>query len=223
MDSTAALLDKIGSERGPIFGRIPDKELYRFLLEGRKEVFVGLLRELAEELIKNEITTVAGDAPEGVTPVHDLCRYVIDAAVAAVERINGRRITNYEFVLDSPPNDCPAHLRAEALWLKLDEAALERKLQAALAYAELRAETEEGLRVYGKNAFTLECLRPSTGAASLERFQHEAPAYERYGREGVERFGKQFGKYEKVITFREHVWPVALAMTEVVSSFAPPC
>jgi len=221
MHSTTALIKKVGSAQGSIFGHIPDQELYRILLEGQHEVFVKLLQELTTALIEHGISEVAGDAPEGATPAHDMCRYLIDAAVFAAERATGRRIANREFVLDSPPHDCPAHLRAEALWLRLDEAALERKLQAALAYTELRGETEEGLRVYGKNAFALECLRPSTGAASLEQFQNEAPAYERYGREGVERFGKHFGKYEKVITFREHVWPAAQAMTEAAKSYAP--
>jgi hypothetical protein len=221
MDSTSKLLRQTGATPGMIYGRFTDREVYQHLLDGRCEVFAKLLAELAESLIDHDISVVAGDAPEGVSPTHDLCRYLIDAAVSAVQLTTGRSMANYEFVLDSPPNDCPPDLRSEALWLQLDEAALDRKLHAALDYAELRGETEEGLKHYGKNAFALECLRPSTTVTALLKFEHEAPAYEHYGRDGVERFGKSFGRYEEVITFQKHVKPMIQAINKAASEFVP--
>jgi hypothetical protein len=221
LDSTKALLGQVGATTGSFCGLVSDQEFYRILLEGRRELFTSLLEELVGALIDQNISVVAGDAPEGATPTHDLCRYLIDAAVAIVERTTDRHINNYEFVLDSAPDDCPEHLRAVALWLHLDEAALERKLAAAASYQELREEAQEALRIYGRKAFALECLRPSTGAASLRKFRHESPAYERYGREGVEWAGKQFGRYEKVITFREHVWPMVQVIHEAAQESTP--
>lgn len=221
MDSTSKIMQHVGATHGSIYGRFTDQALYHILLDGRYDAFTALLKELADALIEHDISLVAGDAPEGATPTHDLCRYLLDAAVAAVTRSAGRRITNSEFVLDSPPNDCPPELRSQALWLRLDEAALDRKLQAALGYTELRGETEEGLKHYGKNAFVLECLRPSTASASLKKFEHEPPPYEQYGRDGVERFGKSFGKYEEVITFQKHVKPMVQAIDEAVRNFIP--
>jgi hypothetical protein len=221
MGSTATLLERVGASQGTIFGRYTDREIYQFLLEGRHEVFAGLLKELAEGLIAADIRVVAGDAPEGANPTHDLCRYLIDGAVAVAERALAHRIANYEFVLDAPPNDCPPELRSSAVWVHLDEAALDRKLEAALAYTELRGETEEGLKYYGKKAFAIECLIPSTTSGAVEKFEHEAPAYERYGREGVERFGKSFGKYEDVITFQKHVKPAVRVIEEAARDFVP--
>lgn len=221
MDSTSKVLQQVGSTHGSIYGRFTDQDLYRILLDGSCDVFTGLVQELAGALIEHDISLLAGDAPEGATPTHDICRYLIDGAVSAVERTTGRSITNYEFVLDSPPDDCPPELRSEALWLRLDEAALNRKLQAALGYMELRGETEEGLKLYGKNAFALECLRPSTASTSLKKFEREPPPYERYGKEGVERFGKSFGKYEDVITLQKHVKPMVQAIDEAARNFIP--
>lgn len=221
MDSTTKVLQHVGSRPGTIYGRFTDREVYQLLLEGRHEVFVNLLDELANSLITHDISVVAGDAPEGASPTHDLCRYLIDASLSAIKISTGRRITNYEFVLDSPPDDCPPDLRSEAIWLQLDEAALDRKLQAALGYSELRGETEEALKYYGKNAFALECLRPSTASAAILKFEHEAPAYERYGKEGVERHGKTFGKYEEVITFQKHLKPMIQAINEAACNFIP--
>jgi hypothetical protein len=219
--STAKLLEGVGATEGSIFGRYTDLEIYQFLLEGRHEVFADLLRELSQGLIAHDIRVVAGDAPEGANPTHDLCRHLIDNAVAVAERALGHRIANYEFVLDAPPNDCPPELRSSAVWVHLDEAALERKVEAALAYTELRGETEEGLKYYGKKAFAIECLIPSTTRSAVEKFEHEAPAYERYGREGVERFGKSFGKYDEVITFQKHVKPAVRVIEEASRDFAP--
>jgi AcrR family transcriptional regulator len=221
MGSTAKLIERVGASQGTIFGRYTDLEIYQFLLEGRHEVFAGLLKELTQGLIAEDVRVVAGDAPEGANPTHDLCRHLIDGAVAAAERVLGHPIANYEFVLDAPPNNCAPELRASAVWVHLDEAALERKLEAALAYTELRGETEEGLKYYGKKAFSVECLIPSTTRTAVQKFEHEAPAYERYGREGVERFGKSFGKYEEVITFQKHVKPVVRVIEEAARDFVP--
>lgn len=221
MGSTAKLLERVGASQGTIFGRYTDLEIYQFLLEGRHEVFAGLLNELSEGLIAHDIRVVAGDAPEGANPTHDLCRHLIDGAVAVAERVLGHPVANYEFVLDAPPNNCAPELRSSAVWVHLDDAALDRKLEAALAYTELRGETEEGLKYYGKKAFSIECLIPPTTRTAVQKFEHEAPAYERYGREGVERFGKSFGKYEEVITFQKHVKPVVRVIEEAARDFVP--
>lgn len=214
MDSTTRVLNAVGAAPGSIYGRLTDKQVYQALLAGQCEIFADLTKELAVALLAHEVTVVSGDAPEGINPTHDLCRFIIDEAVHVVEQVTGRRVRNHEFVLDSPPTDCPKELVSEALWLRLDEQALERKLQAAMDYTELRGETEEGLRLYGKQAFSVECLRPSTAQIALQSFEKSPPAYERFGREGVERFGKKFGQYEQVITFQGHVKPALQAIKE---------
>ena len=212
LESTRRLLKSTGATQGPIYGRLTDNQVYQALLEGQSEIFTDLAKELTRSLLTHEVEVLSGDAPEGINPTHDLCRFLIDEAVKVVEQISGRQVRNYEFALESPPTDCHKELISEALWLHLDEEALDRKLQAAMNYTELRGETEEGLRLFGKQAFALECLRPSTTRMVMENFEREPPTYERIGQEGIERFGKKFGQYEQVITFQGHVKPVMQAI-----------
>ncbi|MDQ3814432.1 MAG: hypothetical protein M3347_10830 [Armatimonadota bacterium] len=207
LDSTARLLENAGARRGHLFGRYTDKEVYRLLLEGRIEVFVELAKELADALIEAEVDSVAGDAVEGFNPVHDVCRFLIDGALALVYRQTGRVIRNYDFVLDARPDSCPEPLRGDALWMHLDEAAVERKLEAALGYQELRAEVQVALQRHGKNAFALECLRPAATRLLLQQFEDDVPFYERFGQKRVDE-----GLYDEIIRYRPHVLPVRTAL-----------
>jgi hypothetical protein len=173
------------------------------------DVFVSLAHELAKALIEAEVESVAGDAVEGFNPVHDVCRFVIDGAVALVQRETGRVLRNNDFVLDSDPNACPAPWRSTATWLDLSGDELDRKLDAALGYRELREELQAKLTHYGKAAFARECLRPVTTRAMIDQFEQELPAYERYGEQRVRE-----GRYHHVVRYRSHVWPVLAAIEE---------
>ncbi len=206
MDSTTRLLASVGARQGPVYGRFPDKQVYRHLLEGQVEIYARLVDELADAWIENGVDTVAGDAVEGFNPSHDLCRFLIDAAVERVRGLTGRTLRNYDFVLDSAPDACPEPLRREAIWLQLDPSAVARKIAAALAYEELRGEVEAALARFGPSAYAGECLRPST-TAWLARFEVEPPQYER---SGEIRVGE--GRYQDVLRYREHILPARAAI-----------
>jgi hypothetical protein len=211
MQSTDVVLARVGSRAGPLYGRYTDKQVYRLLLDGRVDVFVDLVAELADMLESAGIDAVAGDAVEGFNPSHDLCRFLIDGAVALVARRAGRVIDNREFVLDGRPDACPEPGRAAATWLRLDDAALAGKIDAALQYPELRAEVEAALERFGRPAFAVECLRPATTAQMLDGFRAERPAYERYGEQRV-----RDGRYAEIIRYQEHVLPVRAAIEAAV-------
>ena len=127
LSSTTRLLNTIGASAGPIYGRYPDKQVYRLLLEGRVDVFVALAKELASALEEAGVDCVAGDAVEGFNPAHDVCRLIIDGAVLIVRRRTGRDVRNYDFLLDGPHEPS----RPGSIVVRLDEVALERKLAAA--------------------------------------------------------------------------------------------
>jgi hypothetical protein len=211
MPSTDIVLERVGSTAGPIYGRYSDREIYRFLLGGDVGVFVALVDELAEALASAGIDEVAGDAVEGFNPSHDVCRLVIDGAVALLHRRTGRSIVNREFVLEGRPDACAEASRAAATWLHLDDAALDRKIDAALQYPELRSEVHAALEHFGRGAFAVECLRPSTAAQMLDAFRHERPGYERFGEQRVRE-----GRYDAIIRYRDHVLPVRTAIEEAV-------
>ena len=101
--STTRLLNNVGASIGPIYGRYPDKEIYRLLLERRADVFVALSQELASALEQAGVDCVAGDAVEGFNPAHDICRLIVDGAVEILRRRTGREVRNYDFLLDGPP------------------------------------------------------------------------------------------------------------------------
>lgn len=211
MPSTDGVLDRVGARSGPIYGRYSDKAVYRLLLDGRVDVFVDLVDELAGVLVAAGVDTVAGDAVEGFNPSHDVCRFVIDGAVALAARRSGRRIDNRDFVLEGRPDDCPDASRDAAIWLRLDDAALDRKIDAALQYPELRPEVLAALERFGRGAFAVECLRPAATARQLDAFHTVLPSYERYGEERV-----RAGRYTEIIRYAQHVLPVRAAIEAAV-------
>lgn len=154
-----------------------------------------------------DVDCVVGGAVEGFNPAHDVCRFLVDGAVASIRRRTGRVIANYEFALDSGPVDGPESFEGEAVWLRLDEPAAQRKLAAALEYPELREEVRVALQRFGPRALIVECLRPAATRLVLERFEKELPTYEAGGRLRVSQ-----GVYRDVVRYRPHVLPVLAAI-----------
>jgi AcrR family transcriptional regulator len=211
MASTDALLSRVGATPGPIYGRFSDKEVYRLLLAGNVGVFVDLAVELADAFVAAGVDRVAGDAVEGFNPSHDVWRFVIDGAVALAARITRAPIDNRDFLLDGRPDACPEGLRERAIWLRLDDAALDRKIDAAMHYPELRGEVEAALAHFGRAAFAVECLRPSTTRQMIDAFASEPPLFERHGQMRVGQ-----GRYHEVIRYAQHVLPVRTAIQAAV-------
>jgi predicted DNA-binding ribbon-helix-helix protein len=211
LQSTVSVLDGVGARPGSVFGRFTDQSVYQATLNHDYELFNALARELAEEFIRERIDYVAGDAEEGYNTAHDICRLVLDAAVAIASRERGLKIDNYDFLLTGGSAECPERLRERAVWLRLDDATMKRKLTAAGNYSELAAEVEAAIRENGSSAFRVECLRPVERVDGVGRFDAEQPYYELYGEQQV-----AAGHYEKVISYREHILPIAAALRECV-------
>lgn len=205
--STAALLDGVAATRGSIFGRMSDREIYAAILAGDHQRFVALAEELAAILVRDEIDLVAGDGVEGFNPSHDVCRYVINAAVRTAVTASGRPIACYAFALDGAPGESPDELQRPAVRFELDDATLERKLQAAHTYAELRPEVDSALQRYGSEPFRSEWLWPVDMDDPYGWDPDRVPFYEAYGAQRV-----ASGAYPQVVTFRGHVKPLADAL-----------
>jgi hypothetical protein len=206
IDSSTALIESVGGACGSVYGRMSDREIYSAILSGDHARFLALAEELAAALIRDDVAVVAGDAVEGFNPSHDVCRYVVNAAVR-IAQAAGRTIDCYAFPLEGAPNFCPESLRGGALLLQLDDETLARKLDAARAYAELRSEVEHALRHFGSEPFRSECLWRVDLADPYGWDPDCIPYYESYGAQRVAR-----GAYQQVVTFREHVKPLADAL-----------
>jgi len=217
--STAALITRVGSEPGEVFGSIRDAEIYRAMLNRDLGLFLRLVDQLSDSLLKHEIDSVAGDAAEGFNPTHDICRALINAAVIKALSLSRRTIANFEFSLTEwEPNSVePLHDDHCRHWI-LDDELLARKIAAAEQYAGLKSEVDRALAHRGREYFRLECLR-SSSATGLPHFNGAKPVYERWGEQRV-----ADGRYPTVIRFKQHILPIMKTVLNYAgqASLAPP-
>lgn len=134
LDWTTRILAQAGASAGGIYGRLSDLGVYAAVLERDYDLFIKLTEELAEELLREQIEYVAGDAVEGHNVTHEVGRLMTGAAVEMASRRSGRPIANFDFIVVGRPDDCPAQLRARALRLYLEDDAFGRKLAAARSH-----------------------------------------------------------------------------------------
>jgi hypothetical protein len=206
LSSTAELLAGLGVEKDPVFGWISDRDLYRATLARDTGLFLALLDCITESFIVNCVDLVVGDAMEGFNPAHDLCRTLVDASVEAVSRKTGRRIPNYKFCLTEWERSRREDHGPECSHFILDNQALNKKIEAAEKYAELKDEVHEAIAIRGKEYFRIECLK--TVSEPFCQWDYSGtPEYEVRGEQRVAE-----GVYPAVIRFEQHVLPIAAAI-----------
>src|SRR3954452_95231 len=86
LSSTTAVLQKAGARPGCLYGLFTDAEAYMAILKGDVKSLSQIAQKLASAFIDGNVAYVVGDALEGFNPSHDLCRYLINAAIALVEK-----------------------------------------------------------------------------------------------------------------------------------------
>ncbi len=205
LSSTASVIQRAGATAGSIFGRLTDASLYRALLDENVEVFTTLAAELAAAIDRHHIDVVAGDDAEGYNPTHDVCRLIVDAAVACSRETTGRPIVSLGFpLMDRPDRIAGAHLGISRL--VLDEAALERKLAAASRYPEMAGEVAAARSAWGDAAFGVETFR-HVPPGDVWAPGDEPPFYETHGAARV-----ASGLYAEVIRYDRHIRPLARAL-----------
>ena len=206
LPSTAKLLAPLGIETDQIFGLISDRELYRAILDLKTSWFLAILDRITDSFIENRIDLVVADAMEGFNPAHDLCRTLVDAAVAAVSRKTGRTMSNYKFCLTEWERSRQEHHDRTCLHFVLDDDALRKKIEAAEKYAELKDEVREAITLRGKEYFRIECLKKVAELFRQEDYSGR-PNYETWGEQRVAE-----GAYESVIRYEQHVCPIVDAI-----------
>jgi hypothetical protein len=204
LDSTTELLQQNAAPIGSIYGRLTDAEIYSAIINLEFERFIDLTAELARALVSEQIDYVVGDAIEGYNPAHDVCRFMINAAVAIANRQAGKLLLNFEISLTSQSDKFRERTDGEVR-LDLDEERLLKKLKVAQAYPGMAAEVDRILSEEGMPALQTERLRPVSyttrdGCA-------ETPYYEIHGEKQVEA-----GRYHQVLRYNEHVRPLEEAL-----------
>jgi len=208
LNSTTRILDRIGSRRGSWYGRLTDSQAYSAILKTDSALFIDLSRELARFLIDERVNYVAGDALEGYNPTHDVCRLVIEAAVAAANRSGGREVASFDFPLTGTSDINGGN---HSIKLELDDDAFARKIAAARSYAELESEVDDAIVSNPAEAFRVECLRPVANR-EIDFGRDDKPYYEQNGVRQV-----AAGHYPEVIRYREHFLPLAEALWQSVN------
>jgi hypothetical protein len=228
--STTAILQDAGARPGSIYARFTDAELYTLILRRDFQPLLDVVQEFADAIVADKAAAVAGDAIEGFNPAHDVCRLMINAAVAIARRRSDREIVNQDFLLIG--RHTPMETAGETcLWL--DDARFTRKLEAAQGFLELRPEVDAVLagellafdqypqarketslerNTSGADAYRVECLRPVGDGLSAGPFA-PIPFYERYGELRVAE-----GFYGEVIRYRQHVLPLAEALSQYAAT-----
>ena len=209
--STTRVLNRTGARAGCVYGRMTDREFYASVVDRDYARFIGLAREIATELEAEAIQYVVGDAVEGYNPTHDVCHLIVGAALSLLP-CDQAPVERFDFLLEGRPDTCPERVRSRALWLELDDAALARKVEAARSYPELAAEVDRTVAKVGMDAFRVECLRPVDRRRPSASRPADPPYYETYGEAQV-----AAGHYEKVLRYREHIQPLATALTNYVA------
>lgn len=203
-ESTRLLIEEAGGRLGFLAGAFSDRSFYEMISEGDPEPFIDLARRFAADWEAAGVEVVAGDMLEGFSTTHDLCRMMINAAVEKLRR-QGRSLTNLEFALESmtPPEITPG-----SVVISLDDTDFARKRHAALAaYPQLASEVERLISQYGEGAFRNEVLLPATVPAGLTWDDPKEPFYETYGRKQI-----AAGHYQHLISYQEHIQPLARAL-----------
>jgi hypothetical protein len=194
ISKSADVLRAAGCRCGSAFGRFTDVNVYDFILQCDVEPLVSMTREIAMSLADAEVEYAVGDAGEFYNPVHDLSGVILSLAIEYARRLTHREIHQFEFaVVNSPRERAP-----NDIVVNLDEAALRRKIDAALRYDELQGQAEEDIRRNGLEAFRSERLHFLDRAATRPE-PSGTPYYEKRGEEQV-----AAGRYVEVLRYRPH-------------------
>lgn len=227
----AAYVEQVGAKPGSVFGRFTDLALYGAILNQDIELFCDLTDELADEIIEKQFDYVVGDAMEGYSPVHDVCRIVVDCAIEAARK-RGRAVRSYDYAMFELPDSCSDDVRDRSILLSLDDEVFKRKIDATRKhYPKLVEELEAAIRVDGSGSlkdyldsigqtassvgagldmYRTECLRPVTDSATPD--WSGRPFYE-----GRNEALVQAGHFDRAIKFRDHLRPLATALRAHVS------
>lgn len=216
LHSTTKVLLKAGARPGSLYGHLSDREVYEAMLGGDGGLFVRMTLELADWLVLDDVDYVVGDSAEGYNPTHDLCRIIVGGAVELASRRRQRPIDSYEYVVAGPRDACDAGRCGGAIRSRLDDEALERKVETALAYPELRGEVEAAMRQGGIEAFRHECLHLVANRTSWTPVGERKPYYEEHGEARV-----ASGKYQRTVRYAEHLAPLRAAIWDAVDHVGP--
>jgi hypothetical protein len=202
---TIRILDSLGAKFQDSIRIFTDIELYNIILEQDLSEILLYKNSLKDIIIRNQYDIIVGDALEGFNPTHDICRYLINGIVSDISVNNNlEEILNYDLVLDSAPNNISIDNNVEGLSFQLSYEEFQMKVNAAMNYPELKYEVDTAIEKYGKEVFSWESFGRVSDLNQISNWDTLKPYYECFGEKRV---GE--GSYSRVITFENHIRPIA--------------
>jgi hypothetical protein len=202
---TIKILDSLGAKFQDSIKIFTDIELYNIILEQDLSEILLYKNSLKDVIIRNQYDIIVGDALEGFNPTHDICRYLINGIVSDISvNNNSEKILNYDLVLDSAPNNISIDNNVEGLSFQLSDEEFQMKVNAAMNYPELKYEVDTAIEKYGKEVFSWESFGRVSDLNQISNWDTLKPYYEDFGEKRV---GE--GSYSRVITFENHIKPIA--------------
>jgi ABC-type dipeptide/oligopeptide/nickel transport system ATPase component len=184
------------------FKPLSDREIYDLLLAKKFEPFIKIKENLKSLINEENVEMIVGDAIEGFNPTHDVCRYITNCIVS--ESNKKRELRNYDFFQDNVKLNIDHPRGVDDIVLELDKKDLELKLDTCNNYPQIKYEVDKFSQVFGNEFFTTEYFRSVTDTSIIKTWDTEIPFYESFGRKRIAE-----GVYKKLITFEDHVKPLA--------------
>jgi len=202
LESTRRILRDLGVPEGAIFGRFTDRALYAAVMAADTALFTALADELAAAFVATDRDVIVCDGREGYNASHDMCWFVVEAAVALASAARARALPCFEFPVVGEPQ-----VHGDGVRVTLTEAALDRKILAALSYPEMAAEVQTALERFTAKAFQAEPFERAVHRVDEVWRAGSPPYYEQYGEQQV-----AAGIYRSVLRAGDHVAPVVAAL-----------
>jgi hypothetical protein len=214
---TTHVLERCQARTCAPYGRYSDTEIYTAVLDGDHDLFLSLIEELAQTLVRQQITCLMCDPADAYNPTHDLCRLLAGAAVMLAGRRTGRWIAGHEFLPAWQAQTLEGAAPRGLVRLELSARELAEKLAVAQGYLPLRSEVETALERTGEDALRREYFRPFATPLGLESAGQSVPFYEQQGELRV-----AAGHYSRVLRYQQHMVPLIERVRRHVEAVALP-
>jgi len=218
LEPVIELMDQMNVQRGAVYGRYTDRDIYAAILRRDYGFFISLTEEITAELIRKKTQFVFGDAAEYYNPVHDVCRMIIGAAVEIANKSEGLQIQNYDFLLMAPHTNHAESPGRKFFSRTLSDVQLEEKFSfARRTYPEFADETRRLFEGKPVESYRTESLRPCGNRSGYDKLADVKPFYEKYGEGQVAK-----GFYKRVLRFEEDMAPLGEALWDFVEKTKVP-
>jgi len=197
------IIEAAGASVGSVFALASDRDWYDAVLVGDRGLFDRASSAITEACVGAGVDRIVTDAIEYFNPMHDLCHALARGVSHGVARAGGGEVELLDFPNERPElkTTRPAHA------LRVPDDAVSRKAAAVASYDALATEVER--RTGDADLLRNERLYAVDRGAGWPQEPPEEPFYERFGRQ---RIGD--GRYARLITYREHVRPLSVALAE---------